>query len=92
MDNTLELGVTVQGSMMPEQAGLSRFEHNMVLTYTKGQRIMTAIAEALLEQHYDVHYRGRETPTPTGIPLLPIVGAVVTRPVPIWQKVNPSRN
>ena len=27
---------------------------------------MTAIAEALLEQHYDVHHRGRETPTPTG--------------------------
>ena len=26
---------------------------------------MTAIAEALLEQHYDVHHRGRETPTPT---------------------------
>ena len=27
---------------------------------------MTAIAEALLEQHYDVHHRGRETSTPTG--------------------------
>ena len=27
---------------------------------------MTAIAEALLEQHYDVHHRGRETPTSTG--------------------------
>ena len=27
---------------------------------------MTAIAEALLEQHHDVHHRGRETPTPTG--------------------------
>ena len=27
---------------------------------------MTAIAEALLEQHYDVHHRGRETPTQTG--------------------------
>ena len=66
MDNTLELGDTVQGSMMLEQAGLSRFEQNMVLTYTKGQRTMTAIAEALLEQHYDVHHRGRETPTPTG--------------------------
>ena len=38
MDNTLELGDTVQGSMMLEQAGLSRFEQNMVLTYTKGQR------------------------------------------------------
>ena len=34
MDNTLELGDTVQGSMMLEQAGLSRFEQNMVLTYT----------------------------------------------------------
>ena len=66
MDNTLELGDTVQGSMMLEQAGLCRFEQNMVLTYTKGQRTMTAIAEALLEQHYDVHHRGRETPTPTG--------------------------
>ena len=66
MDNTLELGDTVQGSMMLEQAGLSRFEQNMVLTYTDGQRTMTAIAEALLEQHYDVHHRGRETPTPTG--------------------------
>ena len=66
MDNTLELGDTVQGSVMLEQAGLSRFEQNMVLTYTKGQRTMTAIAEALLEQHYDVHHRGRETPTPTG--------------------------
>ena len=66
MDNRLELGDTVQGSMMLEQAGLSRFEQNMVLTYTKGQRTMTAIAEALLEQHYDVHHRGRETPTPTG--------------------------
>ena len=66
MDNTLQLGDTVQGSMMLEQAGLSRFEQNMVLTYTKGQRTMTAIAEALLEQHYDVHHRGRETPTPTG--------------------------
>ena len=66
MDNTLELGDTVQGSMMLEQAGLSRFEQNMVLTYTKGQRTMTAIVEALLEQHYDVHHRGRETPTPTG--------------------------
>ena len=51
---------------MLEQAGLSRFEQNMVLTYTDGQRTMTAIAEALLEQHYDVHHRGRETPTPTG--------------------------
>ena len=66
MDNTLELGDTLQGSMMLEQAGLSRFEQNMVLTYTTGQRTMTAIAEALLEQHYDVHHRGRETPTPTG--------------------------
>ena len=66
MDNTLELGDTVQGSVMLEQAGLSRFEQNMVLTYTKGQRTMTAIAEALLEQYYDVHHRGRETPTPTG--------------------------
>ena len=65
MDNTLELGDTVQGSMMLEQAGLSRFEQNMVLTYTKGQRTTTAIAEVLLEQHYDVHHRGRETPTPT---------------------------
>ena len=46
MDNTLELGDTVQGSMM-----LGQFEQNMVLTYTKGQRTMTAIAEALLEQH-----------------------------------------
>ena len=64
MDNTL--GDTVEGSMMLEQAGLSQFEQNMVLTYTKGQRTMTAIAEALLEQHYDVHHRGRETPTPTG--------------------------
>ena len=26
---------------------------------------MTAIAEAVLEQHCDVHHRGRETPTPT---------------------------
>ena len=66
MDNTLELGDTVRGSMMLEQAGLSRFEQNMVLTYTKGQRTMTAIAEALLEQHYDVHHRGREATTPTG--------------------------
>ena len=62
MDNTLEPGDTVQGSMMLEQAGLSRFEQNMVLTYTKGQRTMTAIAEALL----DVHHRGRETPMSTG--------------------------
>ena len=38
----------------------------MLLTHTKGQRTMTAIAEALLEQHYDVHHRGRETPAPTG--------------------------
>ena len=66
MDHTVELGDTVQGSMMLEQAGLSRFEQNMVLTYTKGQRTMTAIAEALLEQHYDVHHRWRETPAPTG--------------------------
>ena len=66
MDNTLELGDTVQGSMMLEQAGLSRFEQNMVLTKTKGQRTMTAIAEALLEQHFDVHHRGREAPVPTG--------------------------
>ena len=66
MDNTLELVDTVQGSMMPKQSGLSRFEQNMVLTYTKVQRTMTAIAEALLEQHHDVHHRGRETPTPTG--------------------------
>ena len=51
---------------MLEQAGLSRFEQNMVLTFSKGQCTMTAIAEALLEQHYDVHHRGRETPTPTG--------------------------
>ena len=65
-DNTLELGDTVQSSMMLEQTGLSRFEQNMVLTHTKGQRTMTAIAEALLEQHYDAHHRGRETPTPTG--------------------------
>ena len=66
MDNTLELGDTVQGSMMLEKAGLSRLEQNMVLTHTKGQRTMTAIAEALLAQHYDVHHRGRETPAPTG--------------------------
>ena len=66
MDNTLEVGDTVQRSMMLEQAGLSRFEQNMVLTFSKGQRTMKAIAEALLEQHYDVHHRGRETPTPTG--------------------------
>ena len=66
MDNTLELGDTVQGSMMLEQAGHSRFEQNMVLTHTRGQLTMTAIAEALLEQHYDVHHRGRETPAPTG--------------------------
>ena len=46
MDNTPELGDTVQGSMMLEQAALSRFERNMVLTKTKGQRTMTAIAEA----------------------------------------------
>ena len=66
MDNTLELGDTVQGSMMLEQAGPSRLEKNMVLTHTRGQRTMTVIAEALLEQHYDVHHRGRETPAPTG--------------------------
>ena len=72
MDNTLELGDTVQGSMMLEQAGLSRFDQNMVLTYTKGQRTMTAIAESLLEQHHDVHHRGRETPTPTGDSSSPI--------------------
>ena len=30
MDNTLELGDTVQGSVMLEQAGLSRFEQNNV--------------------------------------------------------------
>ena len=77
MDNTLELGDTVQGSMMLEQAGLSRFESNMMLTYTKGQRTMTAIEEALVEQHYDVHHRGRETRQQV-IPLLPIVGDVVT--------------
>ena len=64
MDNTL--GDTVHGSMMLEKAGLSRFEQNMVLTHTRGQRTMTAIAEPLLEQHYDVHHRGRETPAPTG--------------------------
>ena len=91
MDNTPELGDTVQGSMMLEQAGLSLFEQNMVLTYTKGQRTMRAIAEALLEQQYDVHHRGREMrhPRQQVIHLLPIVGEVVTRPVPIWQK--PSR-
>ena len=71
MDNTLELGDTVEGSMMLEQAGLSRFKQNMVLTYTKGQRTVTAIEEALLEQHYDAHHRGRETPTPTGNPSSP---------------------
>ena len=31
MDNTLELGDTVQGSMMLEQAGLSWFEQNILL-------------------------------------------------------------
>ena len=66
VDNTLELGDTVQDSMMLEQAGLSRFEQNMVLTHTKGHRTMTAITEALLEQHFDVHHRGRETPATTG--------------------------
>ena len=45
MDSTLELGDTDQGSMMLEQAGLSRLEQNMVLTNTKGQRTMTAIAD-----------------------------------------------
>ena len=65
MDNTLKLGDTVQGSMMLEQAGLSRFEQNMVLTYTHPRQQL--------------------------IPLLPIVGDVVTRPVPIWQKLKPSR-
>ena len=50
---------------MLEQAGLSRFEQNMVLTHSRGQRTMTAIAEALLEQHHDIHHRGRETPAPT---------------------------
>ena len=39
MDNTLELGDTVQGSMMLEQAGLSRFEQNMVLTHTRRQAL-----------------------------------------------------
>ena len=78
MDNTLELGDTVQGSMMLEQGGLSRFEQNMVLTYTKGQRTMTAV--------------GVRHPRQQVIHLLPIVGDVVTRPVPIWQKLNPSRN
>ena len=90
MDNTPEFGDTVQDSMMLEQAGLSRFEQNMVLTYTKGQRTKTAIAEALLEQHYDVHHRGRETPRRQVIHLLPIVGDVVTRPAPIWQRPNPQ--
>ena len=66
MAKTLELGDTVQVSMMLEQAGLSPFEQNMVLTHTSGQRTMTAIAEAVLEQHYDVHHRGRETPALTG--------------------------
>ena len=66
MDNKVELGDTVQGSIMLEQAGLSQFEQNMVLTHTRKQCTMTAIAEALLEQHFDVHRRGRETPAPTG--------------------------
>ena len=63
MDNTLELGDTVQGSMMLEQAGLSRFEQNMVLTYTKGQRTMTAIAEALSNSTttYTIVGRRRDT-------------------------------
>ena len=89
MDNTPELGDTVQDSIMLEQAGLSRCEQNMVLTYTKGQRTMTGIAEALLEQHKIV---GVRHPRQQVIPLLPIVGHVVTRPVPVWQKPNPSRN
>ena len=77
MYNTLELGDTVQGST---DAGTNWTQPiRTVLTYTKGQRTMTAIAEALLEQHYDVHHRGRETPRKQVIHLLPIVGDVVTR-------------
>ena len=92
MDNTLELGDTVQGSMMLEQAGLSRFEQNMVLTYTKGQRTMTAIAVAFSNSTTTYTIVGVRHPRQQEIPLLPIVGDVVTRPVPIWQKLNPSRN
>ena len=85
MDNTLELGDTVHGSMMLEQAGLSRFEQNIKLTYTTGQRTMTAIATT-----YTIV--GVRQPRQQVIHLLPIVGDVVTRAVPIWQKPNPSRN
>ena len=92
MDNTLELGDTVQGSMMLEQAGLSRFEQNMVLTYTKGQRTMTATAEACSISTTTYTIVGVRHPRQQVIHLLPIVGDVVTRPVPIWQKLNPSRN
>ena len=88
MDNTLELGDTVRGSMMLEQAGLSRFEQNMVLTYTKGQRTMEPCSNSTTT--YTIV--GVRHPRQQEIHLLPIVGDVVTRPVPIWQKLNPSRN
>ena len=42
---------------------------------------MTAMAEALLDQHYDVHHRGRETPTPT---------ANSSSPIP-WRRRDTTR-
>ena len=92
MDNTLELGDTVQGSMMLEQAGLSRFEQNGVDVHQR-------------TTHQDSHRRSPDRNSTTTytivvvrhprqqvIHLLPIVGDVVTRAVPIWQKPNPPRN
>ena len=81
MDNMLELGGPRQYDAGSSWTQPVRAEHGV-----DGQRTMTAIAEALLEQHYDRHPRQQV------IHLLPIVGDVVTRPEPIWQRPNPSRN
>ena len=79
LDNTLELGDTVQGSMMLKQAGLSWFE-NMVLTHSNEQRTVDMpIAEALLEQRYvRAPSSGARHPRRQAVHLPPFVGDVDT--------------
>ena len=83
MDNTLELGDTIQGSMMLEQAGLGWFLQNMVLTHTRGQRTMSTTTCTIV---------GVRHPRRQAVHLPQIVGDVVTLAVPTSQRPNPSRN
>ena len=87
MDNTLELVDTVQGSMMLEQGGLSRFEQNMVLTHTRGQRTMTAIGRSLARTALRrAPSWARDTRAYRQFIFLQSLATSVTLAVPTWQR------